>query len=677
MPVATARFHTPSPTPLPQSKRPQGILRGTSSESYHKKRPSSSVNGNNQDITAPKRPKVQFTPRPIVHIVRDEDDEKSITLVTAEVRQALMKHNDGESSQDYEELQQLFDTPEDDEDAPSNKYLGKCLIGLASSSHLTKRNSASLVHSVLGMKWLHRDDDFVCKFQKFLGHLVSSQGGFVGSVLKKLVENFAHLSTSSSGTHRTPGLTRQALQDRVHACIRHVLFTVPSGSNVLCNILTSTFPYITETRRAHVEYVQNLLRLSTSNPELRSHILDLTLDRLVAIDVQVQIDIADLEEDVGDVLVDPNKHPASSQTYFGDDASSSCSPSSSSDSEDEDSHAAQMKSIAQLVAKMDAILDHIFTYLHPLLTKSTPVTSQQTFDHLLAHLRNTLLRTPSSRHTQFLVFWAAQIQPAYTQQFLDATLNILTDPARPSIFRVAAATYISAFTARANTLTSDTILYVFDGLLTFLNQYRKLYETSTSRPDLRKHAHYYAAVQACLYAFCFRWRDLLHDLDPEDTTDDLLDAAARQELKWDPRIKDALTSSFMGRLNPLKVCTPEIVSEFADAAYRLGFCYAYAIIESNKRVRLLQQTNDGRETSLSGLHSERLQQLEGWFPFDPYHLPRSRRWIDGIYFQYATVAEMNQVGGEEGDDEVSDEDMTNVKEESEGEDDDVGTPDDD
>ncbi|KAL9053041.1 MAG: hypothetical protein Q9162_005029 [Coniocarpon cinnabarinum] len=684
MPVATPILSS-SPT-LPTPKRPQSILRGSSTESSHKKRPSSSLDSASQDSAVAKRQKVQFVPRPEVHVVRDEESEKSTALVTAEIRHALTAHNEGEKTAEYEELQQCFTTPENDEDAPSTGYLAKCLVGLASNSNLLKKNSAGLVHATLRMKWLHRNDDFVNKYQKFLSQLVGSQSGYVSAVLKMLVENFAHLSTSSGGVRKTPGLTRQTQQDRVHSCIKYVVFMVPSATSMLCSVLSNTFPFITDTKRAHVEYVQNLLRLASSMPELRGHLLDLILDKLVQIDVQVQLDIQDLEEDMTDILLEQrrvNEDPSQAQ----DPDSTEASESSSSDDEFNDPEAARIKSLRLLVAKLDAMLDLLFIYINPLLTKSPHDTSQQTFNHLLAHFRNTLLRTSASRHTQFIIFTAAQTQPHYAQQYIDMLLSIITDPTRPAILRISSATYLGSFTARAKALPSSTTHYTFHALSRFLNAYRKQYESTCRAPDLRRHGSYYAAVQACLYIFCFRWRDFLTEEPESDETDeDLIEAGKRGELVWEPDVYDTFQLAFATRFNPLKVCAPLIVEEFAQVAFVLNYMYIFPALEANRRVRLLQDSGSSgmRETSLTGLTAQRFQQLEAYFPFDPYQLPASKRWVEEWYIDYkeleapdSTVAGAQEYRDEamEGDEEDEDED--DGVEEVDEDDESVGTPEDD
>ena len=683
MPVAISTLS--SPPALRTPKQPQGILRQSSTESSHKKRSSASRTSSSQDSLPQKRQKVQFVSKPQIRVLRDDENEKSVALVTNEIRHALIAHNEGEASADFQELQQCFAVSEDDEDAPSGAHLGKCLTGLASNSNLLTRKSATLVHTVLHMKWLHRDDDFFGKFQKFLTQLVGSQSGYTGAVLKMLIENFAHLSTSSSGVRKTPGMTRQILQDRIHSCVKYVIFMVPSASSMLCNLLSNMFPFVTDTKRAHVEYVQNLLRLATSMPELRSSIFDLVLNRLVNIDVQVQIDFQDLEEDISDdVLLQNRQLEHSSQTQDLD--STEASSLSSSEDDLDDPEAVHIKALRLLVAKMDSMLDQLFAYLNPLLTKSPPEISQQAFNHLLAHLRNSLLRTPTSRHIQFLLFTAAEAEPQYTQQYLDTTLSILTDATRPAVLRVSAAAYTASFTARAHSLPPSTVSYVFHTLAGFLQIYRKQHESTARGPDLRRHAPYYAAVQACLYIFCFRWRDLLADaeeLEADETDEDLVDAAQRGELTWEADIKDSLHTAFTGRLNPLKVCAPEIVEEFAGVAHALHFTYIEHIIEANKRVRLLQQVGASsaggmRETSLTSLSAERYQQLEAYFPFDPYHLPVSKRWVEGTYDEYRGRPDghLTAAGAQEEVSEIVEQEDEDAEEE-ELDDESIGTPEDD
>ena len=92
--------------------------------------------------------------------------------------------------------------------------------------------------------------------------------------------------------------------------------------------------------------------------------------------------------------------------------------------------------------------------------------------------------------------------------------------------------------------------------------------------------------------------------------------------------------------------SPIITAEFARIGAELRLIYLYTKIESNRRVRLVNSSigSDRRETALSNLHDD-THILEAYFPYDPYRLPRSKRWIDGDY------REWSKAGGDDEDDE--------------------------
>ena len=67
-------------------------------------------------------------------------------------------------------------------------------------------------------------------------------------------------------------------------------------------------------------------------------------------------------------------------------------------------------------------------------------------------------------------------------------------------------------------------------------------------------------------------------------------------------------------------------------AHSLDLVWVYGKLETNTRVRLQgAATGVERETALSSRRDESLWQLEAYFPFDPYLLPRSKRWIETDY----------------------------------------------
>ena len=387
--------------------------------------------------------------------------------------------------------------------------------------------------------------------------------------------------------------------------------------------------------RAHVIFVQNLLKLVSYAPELSGFVLGLITERLVKIDVQVQIDLEDLAEDVGEGLVDqiPQFRP---DLIVDDEESESSEEESDSDDGEGDIDAQRTRDIARTVEKMDAILDVLFSYYDQVFRKASSTRDHGVFmEILLTQFTTIILPTHRSRHTQFLVFHFAQRSLAHIDTFVGTCVHKTFDKTLPAILRQASAAYLASFVARGMHVLSNIVRDVFDYISMELERLRRDYEPLCRGPDLRRYSSFYVLSQALLYIFCFRWRDLESDPDYDFEDGDLLSPFGHQH-RWKSGVKEALSSIVFSELNPLKVCSPAIVTEFARIAHHLGIIYVFHILEKNKRVRLAYgQPN--RETALSARKDEDYQHLDEYFPFDPYHLPKSKRWIEGDYREWAGI----------------------------------------
>ena len=443
---------------------------------------------------------------------------------------------------------------------------------------------------------------------------------------------------------------------------------MPRASDSLPYVLAGCFPFITSSTREHVEYTQNLLKITDYAPEVRWEAIDLIMEKVVKLDVHAQMAIAELDEDIEDFLlqgttkkevVDPVKDENDGDHHLSFDSQGSydedLDDDPALDEEDLDPEERRPFELRAAIKKMDYMLDQLFTFYAPAFDNTKPPnfsTTSSAFDSLLSLFRKTVLPTYRSRHTQFLLFRFAQTSPDLSTRFIEACLSQLQDSKRPVTLRVSAAAYIASFVARGARVDADTVLYTFDSLARILDAYRNKHlsnsanhrgsHSSSTYPSLRHHTAYYAAFQSLLYIFCFRWRDLLDD--PEDYADDT-DAdllSGTQNLIFASGVKEAFQRNIPCSLNPLKVCAPEIVEEFAKCTHYLGFLYIWPKIDANKRLRLstIRTGFSGgtrRESALTRLQGqERFHQLDAYFPFDPYRLPRSKKWVAGSewYVEY-------------------------------------------
>lgn len=471
---------------------------------------------------------------------------------------------------------------------------------------------------------------------------------------------------------------RSKIYLRVHSALHYFLQLIPSASTVLSSVLTSAFPHQTDSKRSHATFVQNVLRILSYAPELRAEVLTLITERLVKIDVQVQVDLEDLAEDVGEGVVQDIPRMQSDIEEILDDSESS-DDESITNTDVENREARRTKDITKNVEKMDIVLDLLFNYYSQIISDVSADAGFGTLDILLSQFVTIILPTQRSRHTQFLLFHFSQLSPSFIDTFVGTCVQVAFDKVQPAIVRQAAAAYLASFVARGNHVPPNIVRDVFSYIGAELEALRSIHESTCRGPDMRRYSTFYHLVQALLYIFCYRWRDLQfnpgenpNDSDFEEDEDESLPAiyASGKGPLWYAGVKDVLVSNVFCKLNPLKVCCPAVVTEFARIANHLGILFVYHLLETNKRVQLSQFAHSAsqssvlsqpeRETALSARRdNESYQLLDGFFPFDPYHLPISKRWISGDYREWKGMPGLDD--DDEGRDSQSDDEEEDSK----------------
>ncbi|KAK0309480.1 DNA independent RNA polymerase I transcription factor, partial [Friedmanniomyces endolithicus] len=600
-----------------------------------------------------KRLKVAFSPKVDVRIM-DDWSEKSYDLVKEEVRLGIEQHlapGDRREGVHYAKLLQVFGQHVGSDEAPSSGLLKKYLLAINARVNALGQ-CTELVGAILDLAWLGRDDVFDNLYVRFLMGLATAHSKYVSSIMEKLVSHFARLPASLG---RLPGeipVPRPTMFRRVHRAVQSLLRQVPSATAALTRVLKSEFPDDLATSRSYLQYQKHLLRVVEYLPELKAEILAVLTQRLVSIDVQVQQDLEDLEDEAEESLLQQNPRPKTAQSGLGD--SDDSDEESVSESEETMTGAEQrVRELRLKVAKMDGTMDLLFEYYTTLVQSGLRAELNDAYHQLLAHFETFILPN-RTRHAQFLVFHFSQTLPEHGNLFARQCLHTIFETGRSLSLRIHACAYLASFVARGSHLPTALVREIFAGLSQELESMRKRYEPTCRGPDKRSYSVYYAVAQAMLYIFCFRWRDLLLGAEvPEDGDEDLSEedlVAEGRELAWLPGMKESMQKSIHSRLNPLKVCSPAITGEFARLALHVRFLYVFSILESNKRVRLgnvWAARSSGplseigrRETAMDRKLGEAHLQLEAYFPFDPYHLPRSKRWVEGDYNEWKLPAGM-------------------------------------
>ncbi|TFK43795.1 RNA polymerase I-specific transcription initiation factor RRN3 [Crucibulum laeve] len=287
------------------------------------------------------------------------------------------------------------------------------------------------------------------------------------------------------------------------------------------------------------------------------------------------------------------------------------------------------------------------------------------FHALLSIFDRTILHTFKSRYTQFLIFFYTSLDPEFADVFQGMLVDraLFQDPLNggaggtPLVTRAAAASYIGSFVSRAKFVDQDGARRVVGVLCEFLRVHLEGVEDAVrmGMPAVggTQNAVFYAVVQAVFLIFCFRWRDLLEE--EEEGEELVVSSSGKGGKKWMPEL-GVLQRAVTSVLNPLKVCSANVVAQFARVARATDFIYCYTILESNKR----SEYGTSSDTRSNGCHSNLIHpsifgepvnaELNTFFPFDPYRLPRSNAYIQGVYRDWSSVS----IDDEDEDDDSSD-----------------------
>jgi RNA polymerase I-specific transcription initiation factor RRN3 len=653
------------------SIKPRPVLKRSRDDSSDMETPSSPS----------KRSRVTFD-SDVEYVSADSDDEVDPQLIREQVRRAIQRHLAGDDDEAYEKVKQIFSADPKNENAPSSKAVHAHLQAILAHISSLDKSCNGLVNAILFCEWLGRDESFVKLYIKVLGNLAAAKSGFLGKILYTLVEMFGE-----QRTRRLPGckIVRQSqIHSRARRAIAYLLNLVPAASSTLVQVIQRKLTMDYRKPQERLLYTQNFLTLLEHAQELRAAVLGMITSELIKLDVSVQVDMEDFADELGEEIV---QDVSSSQTLVNsasqislgkgsedkigdeDDGGSTTSESSEDEDDDLDPAEAQRRKVMAQLATVDAVMELLFEYYHPLIFSSSLEIRDDAMNLLTAHFSNLILPTYRSRHAQFLMFHFSQTSSMFVDKYATTCIAILLDHNQPPVLRQTAGSYLAGFVGRGARVPQAVIQDSFLLLCTELETLRQEFEPSCLGPDLRKYASFYSMMQAIMYMFCFRWRDLASEIeDDSDNEEDI------REYEFPKNVKRNLSMAINSKLNPLRICTPDIVNQFAETCRRLHFLYLFPKVESNKHVRLSNTRQELADHAMGQIERDlgwvgESGMLEGYFPFDPYRLPRSGKWIADDYLEWKGLP-----GDGGNDDDATDEEMMN--EESDAEEEETATEED-
>lgn len=596
-----------------------------------------------------------------VEIVSADDEEELDPLVVKEqVRRALERHRFRED-ESYERIKNLFSTPPEKPNAPSTKSLKIHLQAVLANVTALTKDCNGLVNAILFSEWIGREESYYALFVRFLNNLAAAQRGYQHKIMSVLVDLLGPQKTRRIGGAKP--VREPTIHRRIIEAVQHITVNVPSAPAALADRISSRLEFDFQQAGERMTYVRNFMEMIKYVPELTSEILTNVLRVLIKMDVSVQADLDEEEEDAEDDILN---HMSLSQTLLPtgsqaalkgglDDESDDMSTTDDSDMEEDeelDPATVSRKKLKEDIKQIDLIMNILFQYYTKLTNSTTLQVRDSAVEQLISQFHTLILPTYRARHPQFLIFHFAQSDPIIVDRFVTSCVAVLVDKRQPHLLRQSAAAYFSGFVGRGAHVSPQVVQDCLELLCDHLTALRRTYEPSCRGPDLKRYGDFYAAFQAILYIFCFRWRDIA-SAGLDDDSDLENDDEEVETYHFTESLREALRSAIYSPLNPLRICTPVIVEQFAKLTHALQLFYVYPKLEENRRVRVtghwrsvsdLNLGNPDRDLSWVGDNG----MLEGYFPYDPYHLPFSKHWIEGDYVEWKGIP------GEEADDTDSD-----------------------
>ncbi|CAH0521976.1 unnamed protein product [Peronospora belbahrii] len=483
-------------------------------------------------------------------------------------------------------------------------------------------------------------------------NLATTEGGSFNSVvLMSAVETGQERQTGASLDVRI-----QARFEIAHRTLERVLTLVPTATNVLFPVLCEHFPHKRMDAITQVGYLRNILHVTSYVGGLRERVLGLVVDQLVAIDVEIKLD--ESEEDVftmDDFLNDDLLPP--------DDAS------------------CQVDEMAEKLDQMMLVMfEHIeqSAALNPITSSKMAATTKDSysgknvdvrqaalvFKDLLKVFEHSILNTHRSKYPQFLLFYVCCLDSQFQDVFISQLLASSLDPQTPPTTRQSCGAYLASFLARAKYISVAYLQKALYHLLKWLHDQMDIYdavhqeqqeqengrvgETAAEREERLlegaaslentkgrsfQESIYISSLQTVCYMMCFRGLEIA-------TSDDGAGYEFLRSLGWERLI---VTSS---GYCPLAYCQQTVATEFLNLVEAFDLvseecleCVDLAIgavsASSTKTAKSMERSKKptAGSASSSTLLSQR-QPLETFFPFDPYLLRRSFRYVGPLYLYW-------------------------------------------
>ncbi|CAG62548.2 uncharacterized protein GVI51_M05137 [Nakaseomyces glabratus] len=507
------------------------------------------------------------------------------------------------------------------------------------SNNINKVDSSKglpLIQCIINFeKWWELPDPALGKYIFFIKVLCSSIPKWWQDVAMIMISSFI-LSSEKTTQH--------------HELLKYFLRMIPSSMSYIDSYLIRYFPNKNDSKKNIVNYISNVLMLTSYCQELKFQAWSLIMERVISIDVELQNELDELDDDIDDEMVDDDGDD-SDEDEDDEDEDHSGAEDDAEDDEDEDDgddfddadgqeeyNIDLTQGIKELSNKLDAILSLLSSEIIKDMTPEKLESGEGigTFNTLTTLFKTHILPTYYTRSVQYIMFHLSQQQLELMDSYLVTLIDISFAANETSEKRIKSLQYLGSYIARAKKLSRTQIVFVASYLTSWLNRYVIEREEEVNQPGgMDRFKHFYAAFQALCYIFCFRHKDL-RDVDGS----------------WECELDKFFTRMVISKFNPLKYCNENVMLMFARIAQEEDVAYCFSIIENNNNELLRgimgkadssrggTPTPMGPATSWSLATRQQFIDLQSYFPYDPLFLKNYKNMMKEYYIEWS------EAGGE-------------------------------
>ncbi|GLE01077.1 hypothetical protein PINS_up009890 [Pythium insidiosum] len=442
----------------------------------------------------------------------------------------------------------------------------------------------------------------------------------------------------------------QQRYDDVHKTLQRVLQLVPTAANALFPVVVEHFPHKRLDAPFQVAYLQNVLTLSLAVPGLQERIFGLIIDRLVAVDVEIKLD--EKEEDVFtmDDFLDDELLP--------DDNAK----------------------VDEMADKLDHMMVLMFEHIERLVRDTSSSSSASlnatqaalVFKCLLKVFEHSILNTHRSKYPQFLLFFVCQLDPQFQDVFISQLLAASLDPQTPPVTRHSCGAYLASFLARAKYIPVSYLHKALFHLLKWMHDQMDVYDatyrehqraaagdataleaatvaleqqqSASERSAAFHESIFISTLQTVCYLVCFRGLEVAQS----DGGYEFLRSLGWERLLITPTgycplafCQQTVATEFLNFVETFDLVSDDCIEKVDQAITTMSRMQRS---QSNVRRKTMERTapppppssgGASMPASISGSSVLGLRQpLETFFPFDPYLLRRSFRFIGPLYLYW-------------------------------------------